>query len=45
MLEDALSLYYKLLKSDDNLIYTLTITRFQLTMELCEFVSHVPKRT
>ena len=45
MLEDALSLYYKLLKSDDSLIDTLTKTRFQLTMELCEFVSHVPKRT
>jgi len=28
MLEDALSLYYKLLKSDDNLIDTLTKTRF-----------------
>jgi len=46
MLEDALSLYYKLLTSTDaQLIDSLKKTRFELTMEMCEFISRHPKRS
>jgi hypothetical protein len=46
MLEDALSLYYKLLTSTDPaLIDSLKKTRFELTMEMSEFISRHPKRS
>jgi hypothetical protein len=47
MLEDALTLYFKILTAtgDESLIDSLKKTRFELTMELCEFISRHPRRS
>lgn len=44
MLEDALSFYFKILGGEESIIDSLKKTRFELTMELCEFTSRHPRR-